>query len=150
VSIESTFPVSIRETNKDLKRAALIEKIENYIAKDIGFKKDSFHTTGMFDSSEGAKINTWNEIRSMALLFGYHNKMIYWWRKPEFPEKNPLTCRKSLNKLYHIMLYLNLIKTLLALTNNVHAACCVFYYSCRGFYIAPILQCRHFSRSNYR
>jgi hypothetical protein len=31
----------------DLKRAALIEKIENYIAKDIGFKKDSFHTTGM-------------------------------------------------------------------------------------------------------
>jgi hypothetical protein len=47
----------------------------------------------------------YNEIRSMALLFGYHNKMIYWWRKPEFPEKKPLTCRKSLNKLYHIMLY---------------------------------------------
>ncbi|VVM20056.1 membrane protein [uncultured Gammaproteobacteria bacterium] len=39
--------IRIRETNKDLKRAALIEKIENYIAKDIGFKKDSFHTTGM-------------------------------------------------------------------------------------------------------
>jgi hypothetical protein len=37
--------IRIRETNKDLKRAALIEKIENYIAKDIGFKKDSFHTT---------------------------------------------------------------------------------------------------------
>jgi hypothetical protein len=25
----------------------IVEKIENYIAKDIGFKKDSFHTTGM-------------------------------------------------------------------------------------------------------
>lgn len=39
--------IRIRETNKNLKRAVLIEKIENYIAKDIGFKKDSFHTTGM-------------------------------------------------------------------------------------------------------
>jgi predicted RND superfamily exporter protein len=39
--------IRIRETNKNLKRAVLIEKIENYIAKDIGFKKDRFHTTGM-------------------------------------------------------------------------------------------------------
>lgn len=37
----------IHETNKNLKHTALIEKIENYITKDIGFKKGSFHTTGM-------------------------------------------------------------------------------------------------------
>ncbi len=39
--------IRVRETNKELKRAALIEKIENYISKDMGFKADSFHTTGM-------------------------------------------------------------------------------------------------------
>lgn len=39
--------IRVRETNKELKRAALIEKIEHYIAKDIGFKEGSFHTTGM-------------------------------------------------------------------------------------------------------
>lgn len=39
--------VRVRETNKALKRAALIEKIEHYIAKDIGFREGSFHTTGM-------------------------------------------------------------------------------------------------------
>ncbi|CAC9627469.1 Exporter protein, RND family [uncultured Gammaproteobacteria bacterium] len=39
--------IRIRETNKDLKRAALIEKIETYISKDIGFQEGSFHTTGM-------------------------------------------------------------------------------------------------------
>ncbi|CAC9437547.1 Exporter protein, RND family [uncultured Gammaproteobacteria bacterium] len=39
--------IRIRETNKALKRAALIEKIETYIGKDIGFREGSFHTTGM-------------------------------------------------------------------------------------------------------
>lgn len=39
--------IRVHETNKALKRAALIEKIEHYIAKDIGFKEGSFHTTGM-------------------------------------------------------------------------------------------------------
>ena len=28
----------------------------------------------------------------------------YWWGKPEYPEKTT-SCRKSLDKLYHIMLY---------------------------------------------
>jgi hypothetical protein len=40
--------IRIRETNKELKRAVLIKKIETYIGKDIGFQEGSFHTTGMF------------------------------------------------------------------------------------------------------
>ncbi len=39
--------VRVRETNKELKRAELIEKIKHYIAQDVGFKEDSFHITGM-------------------------------------------------------------------------------------------------------
>ena len=39
--------IRVRETNKDLKRDELIKKIETHIEKDLGFKQDSFHVTGM-------------------------------------------------------------------------------------------------------
>lgn len=39
--------IRIRETNKELKRGELIDKIETYIEKDLGFRKGSFHLTGM-------------------------------------------------------------------------------------------------------
>lgn len=39
--------VRIHETNKNLKRSELIKKIELFIEKEMGFKADSFHITGM-------------------------------------------------------------------------------------------------------
>ncbi len=39
--------IRVRETNKDLKRNALIQKIQTHITKNIGFGADNFHITGM-------------------------------------------------------------------------------------------------------
>jgi len=39
-----------------------------------------------------------------TILKLYRGGQFYWWRTPEYPEKPP-TCRKSLKKLDHIMLY---------------------------------------------
>ncbi len=39
--------IRIRETNKELKRGELISNIEQHIEKELGFRKEGFHTTGM-------------------------------------------------------------------------------------------------------
>jgi len=39
--------VRVKETNKDLKRAELINTIQNHITKEMGFKEDGFKLTGM-------------------------------------------------------------------------------------------------------
>ncbi|QKQ24448.1 MMPL family transporter [Candidatus Ruthia endofausta] len=39
--------IRIRETNKELKRGELIDKIQRHISTNLGFKPDSFHLSGM-------------------------------------------------------------------------------------------------------
>jgi predicted RND superfamily exporter protein len=39
--------IRIRETNKELKRGELIDKIQRYISTNLGFKSDNFHLSGM-------------------------------------------------------------------------------------------------------
>ncbi|SMN12196.1 Probable integral membrane protein [uncultured Candidatus Thioglobus sp.] len=62
--------IRIRETNKDLKRAALIKKIEKYISKDIGFQEGSFHTTGMLVLYNNMLQSLFNsQIKTIAVVF---------------------------------------------------------------------------------
>jgi predicted RND superfamily exporter protein len=39
--------IRIRETNKELKRGELIDKIQRYISTNLGFKSNNFHLSGM-------------------------------------------------------------------------------------------------------
>ncbi len=62
--------IRIHETNKNLKRSALIEKIKNYIAKDIGFKEDSFHITGMLVLYNDMLQSLFNsQIKTIIMVF---------------------------------------------------------------------------------
>lgn len=62
--------IRIRETNKELKRAALIEKIEHFISKDIGFKEGTFHTTGMLVLYNNMLQSLFNsQIKTIAVVF---------------------------------------------------------------------------------
>ncbi|SFV86969.1 Probable integral membrane protein [hydrothermal vent metagenome] len=62
--------IRIRETNKELKRAALIEKIERFISKDIGFKEGTFHTTGMLVLYNNMLQSLFNsQIKTIAAVF---------------------------------------------------------------------------------
>lgn len=62
--------VRIRETNKALKRGALIEKIEHFIAKDIGFREGTFHTTGMLVLYNNMLQSLFNsQIKTIAVVF---------------------------------------------------------------------------------
>ncbi|SMM98435.1 Probable integral membrane protein [uncultured Candidatus Thioglobus sp.] len=62
--------IRIRETNKDLKRAALIKKIEKYISKDIGFQEGSFHTTGMLVLYNNMLQSLFNsQIKTILVVF---------------------------------------------------------------------------------
>ncbi|BAS67180.1 efflux RND transporter permease subunit [Bathymodiolus septemdierum thioautotrophic gill symbiont] len=62
--------IRIRETNTELKRAALIEKIEHFISKDIGFKKDTFHTTGMLVLYNNMLQSLFDsQIKTIAVVF---------------------------------------------------------------------------------
>lgn len=62
--------IRIRETNKALKREALIEKIERFISKDIGFKEGTFHTTGMLVLYNNMLQSLFNsQIKTIAVVF---------------------------------------------------------------------------------
>ncbi|KAA0445866.1 MAG: MMPL family transporter [Candidatus Thioglobus sp.] len=62
--------VRIKETNKSLKRSALIEKIESFIGKDMGFKVGSFHTTGMLVLYNNMLQSLFNsQIKTIAAVF---------------------------------------------------------------------------------
>lgn len=62
--------VRIHETNKALKRAALIKKIENFIGKDIGFREGTFHTTGMLVLYNNMLQSLFNsQIKTIAVVF---------------------------------------------------------------------------------
>jgi predicted RND superfamily exporter protein len=63
--------IRIRETNKDLKRGELINKIETHISKELGFREDSFHTTGMLVLYNNMLQSLFNsQIKTIAVVFG--------------------------------------------------------------------------------
>ena len=62
--------VRIRETNKELKRSELINKIEQHISKDLGFREDSFHMTGMLILYNNMLQSLFNsQIKTIAVVF---------------------------------------------------------------------------------
>uniref|UniRef100_UPI0034DF5485 efflux RND transporter permease subunit n=1 Tax=Candidatus Thiodubiliella endoseptemdiera TaxID=2738886 RepID=UPI0034DF5485 len=62
--------IRIRETNKELKRGALIEKIEHFITKEAGFRESTFRTTGMLVLYNNMLQSLFNsQIKTIAVVF---------------------------------------------------------------------------------
>ena len=62
--------IRIRETNKDLKRGELINKIEQHISKELGFREDSFHMTGMLVLYNNMLQSLFDsQIKTIAVVF---------------------------------------------------------------------------------
>ncbi len=62
--------IRIRETNKELKRGALIEKIEHFITKEAGFREGTFRTTGMLVLYNNMLQSLFNsQIKTIAVVF---------------------------------------------------------------------------------
>ncbi len=63
--------IRIRETNKDLKRDELINKVQHYIENDAGFRPDSFHVTGMLVLYNNMLQSLFDsQIKTIAVVFG--------------------------------------------------------------------------------
>ena len=62
--------IRIRETNKDLKRDELIKRVENYISQDMGYRAQSFHTTGMLVLYNNMLQSLFDsQIKTIAVVF---------------------------------------------------------------------------------
>ncbi len=62
--------IRIRETNKALKRDALIKKVQQYITTEMGFKPDSFHITGMLVLYNNMLQSLFDsQIKTIAVVF---------------------------------------------------------------------------------
>ena len=55
-------------------------------------------------NSKDMGVGLWCLASHSTMFQLYRGGQYYWWRKPEYPWKTP-TCRKSLTKLYHIILF---------------------------------------------
>ena len=62
--------VRISETNKELKRDALIKKIQKHISNELGFKPESFHITGMLVLYNNMLQSLFaSQIKTIAVVF---------------------------------------------------------------------------------
>jgi predicted RND superfamily exporter protein len=62
--------VRIRETNKELKRGELIDKIQHHISTNLGFKPDSFHLSGMLVLYNNMLQSLFDsQIKTIAMVF---------------------------------------------------------------------------------
>ena len=62
--------IRIKETNKDLKRAELINKIQQHINSEFGYKKDIFHLSGMLVLYNNMLQSLFDsQIKTIAVVF---------------------------------------------------------------------------------
>lgn len=62
--------VRVRETNKALNRNNLINEIQSHISNDLGFKKDTFHLTGMLVLYNNMLQSLFDsQIKTIAMVF---------------------------------------------------------------------------------
>ncbi|WP_225879680.1 efflux RND transporter permease subunit [Abyssogena phaseoliformis symbiont] len=62
--------IRILETNKELKRGELIDKIQRHISTNLGFKPDSFHLSGMFVLYNNMLQSLFDsQIKTIAVVF---------------------------------------------------------------------------------
>jgi predicted RND superfamily exporter protein len=63
--------IRIHETDKTLKRRALIDKIQHHITDDLGFRADSFRLSGMLVLYNNMLQSLFNsQIKTIAVVFG--------------------------------------------------------------------------------
>ncbi|WP_428087955.1 efflux RND transporter permease subunit [Candidatus Thioglobus sp.] len=63
--------VRIHETNKELKRAELIDKINHHITNELGFRSDSFRLSGMLVLYNNMLQSLFeSQIKTIAVVFG--------------------------------------------------------------------------------
>jgi predicted RND superfamily exporter protein len=68
---ELRFVVRIKESDPNLKRADLIQKIEQHLSNDLGFKKESFRLSGMLVLYNNMLQSLFDsQIKTVAVVFG--------------------------------------------------------------------------------